>query len=125
MPFDNRNEQLRIFAEVLQLTSFNQNLGQPTVSNWFAWNSMAEKQIREFNATNCIFAALCVEDGDPGEGGPSQQRLQGSEGTAAGDIEGWRGRCARVQAYEERPEQARKNTLCRRAGVLDLVHKRN
>ncbi|MDA8583809.1 hypothetical protein N9L68_06230 [bacterium] len=30
--------------------------------NMFAWNSMAETQIREFNVTKCIFASLCVED---------------------------------------------------------------
>ena len=32
------------------------------MSNWFAWNSMAETQVREPNATKCIFASSCVED---------------------------------------------------------------
>ena len=32
------------------------------MSNWFAWNSMAETQVRESNATTCIFASSCVED---------------------------------------------------------------
>ena len=40
------------------------------MSNWFAWNSMAETQIRESNAAKCIFASLCVEDADPDEDGP-------------------------------------------------------
>ena len=31
---------------------------------------MAETQLREFNATKCIFASLCVEDADPDEDGP-------------------------------------------------------
>ena len=39
-----------------ELKSFRQKLGQPKVSNWFAWNGMAKDQMREFNATNCVFA---------------------------------------------------------------------
>ena len=70
MPFDSRNEQLAIFYEVIQLTSFNNKLGQPKVSNWFAWNSMAKTQIREFNATKCISASSCIEDADHDEDGP-------------------------------------------------------
>ena len=62
MPYDSRDEQLRIFGKVLQLTRFTPKLGQPKVSNWFAWNSMAETQVRESNATKCIFASSCVED---------------------------------------------------------------
>ena len=38
--------------------------------NMFAWNSMAETQIREFNATKCIFASLCVNGADLDEDGP-------------------------------------------------------
>jgi len=92
--------------------------------NMFAWNSMTETQIRKFNATKCIFASLCVEDGDLDYAAHLRQCLQGPEGTVPGDIEGWRGRCACVQAYEEQREQVRKGTLSRRAGVLELVHHR-
>ena len=70
MPYDSRDEQLRIFCKVLRLTSFTQQLEQPTVSNWFAWNGMAKTHIREFNAAKCIYASLCVKDADLDEDGP-------------------------------------------------------
>ena len=58
MPYDSRTEQLRIFSKVLQLKGFTQKLGQPNVSNWFAWNGMARTHIREFNAAKCIYASI-------------------------------------------------------------------
>ena len=45
-------------------------MGQPKVANWFAWNGMAKTQIREFNATKCIFASQCVQEPDLDEDGP-------------------------------------------------------
>ena len=92
MPYDNRDEQLRIFCKVLQLASFTQKLGQPKVSNWFAWSVMANTRICESNAAKCIYASLCVNDADPDEDGTIRQRVQGSEGTAAGDIQAGRWR---------------------------------
>ena len=32
------------------------------MSTWFAWNSIADTQVRESNATKRIFASSCVED---------------------------------------------------------------
>ena len=40
------------------------------MSNWFAWSSVAETQVREPNATKCIFASSCVEDVCLGDDGP-------------------------------------------------------
>ena len=70
MPCDSEEEQQLIYSEVLQLTSFTKQLGQPKVSNWFAWNGMAKTHIREFNAAKCIYASLCVKDADLDEDGP-------------------------------------------------------
>ena len=70
MPYDSRDEQLRIFCRVLQLTSFTKKRGQPKVSNWFAWNGMAKTHIREPNAAKCIYASLCVKGADLDGGAP-------------------------------------------------------
>ena len=69
---DSREDQQAIFDELLELKSFTQKLGQPKVSNWFAWNKMAKEQMREFSATKCIFEAVYadVDEPDPDEGGP-------------------------------------------------------
>ena len=40
------------------------------MSNWCAWNSIAEARVREFNATKCIFASSCVEDVCLADDGP-------------------------------------------------------
>ena len=70
MPFHSEGEQKQILSEALLLTSFTQHLGQPKVSNLFAWNSMVKTQIREPNATKCSFASSCVVDPDLDEDGP-------------------------------------------------------
>jgi len=58
MQCDTPAEQERVFNKMLLMKSFNQKLGQPKVSNWFAWNSCAEVHIPEFAATKCIFEAV-------------------------------------------------------------------
>ena len=40
------------------------------MSTWFAWNGMANTQIRESNATKCIFASQCVQEPDLDGDGP-------------------------------------------------------
>ena len=65
MPCDTREEQQAILEEMWELKSFRQKLGQPKVSNWFAWNGMAKEQMREFNATKCIFAEVYEDEPDP------------------------------------------------------------
>ena len=57
MSCDSSIEQLRISDDVLKLTSFNHNMGQPTVPHLFAWKIMADKQIRECNASYVSFRA--------------------------------------------------------------------
>ena len=63
------------------------------MSKWFAWNSMADTQVREVNATKCIFASSCVEDVCLDDDGPFdssckdpraqlQARLEGGGGIA-------------------------------------------
>ena len=47
------------------------------MSNWFAWNSMAETQVRESNATKCIFASSCVEDVCLDDDGPFDSACKG------------------------------------------------
>ena len=64
MPVDARSDRERVFNDILELNSFNQTLGQPTVSNWFAWNSMAKSHMREFSATKYVFAAVCTNGRD-------------------------------------------------------------
>ena len=41
MPCESPEDQQRVFKEIFELKSFKQKLGQPKVSNWFAWNAMA------------------------------------------------------------------------------------
>ena len=68
---DSPAEQQAILNEMSELKSFRQKLGQPKVSNWFAWNGMAKEQMREFNATKCIFAEVYEDEPDPDDDGAS------------------------------------------------------
>ena len=69
MPCDSVAEQQAILNEMSELKSFRQKLGQPKVSNWFAWNGMANEQMREFNATKCIFAEVYEDEPAPDDDG--------------------------------------------------------
>ncbi len=69
-PCDTWDDQERIFNAIMELKSFKQKLGQPKISNWFAWNKMAHEQMGEFHATKCVFAAVYTSDADPDEDGP-------------------------------------------------------
>ena len=71
MPCDTASKQKRVFDALLELKRFTRQGGQPKVSNWYAWNGMAKHQIREPNATKCVFAAVYVDDPDPDDDGPS------------------------------------------------------
>ena len=71
MPCDSVAEQQAILNEMSELKSFRQKLGQPKVSNWFAWNGMAKEQMREFNATKCVFAEVYADEPDPDDDGAS------------------------------------------------------
>ena len=71
MPCDSVAEQQAILNEMSELKSFRQKLRQPKVSNWFAWNGMAKEQMREFNATKCIFALVYEDEPDPDDDGAS------------------------------------------------------
>ncbi len=70
LPCDSRADQERIFAEMTLMKSFTHKLAQPKVSNWFAWNSMAEQQIREFHGQKCIYHSVFPDDPDPDADGP-------------------------------------------------------
>ena len=45
-------------------------MGQPKVSNWFAWNGMAYDLMPEFHATKCIFECQLQPTDDPDDGNP-------------------------------------------------------
>ena len=65
MPSNSLEEHTHIFKALFELKSFTQKLGQPNISNLFAWHAGARDQMREFNATKCIFAAVFADDPDP------------------------------------------------------------
>ena len=65
MPCSTSEDHALIFAEIMDLKSFNQKLGQPKVSNWFAWTKMASEQMREFYATKCVFGSVYAGDAEP------------------------------------------------------------
>ena len=69
MPSESMEDQEAILHEMYELKSFEQKLGQPKASNWFAWNGMAKEQMREFTATKCVFAEVYSEDPDPDDEG--------------------------------------------------------
>ena len=70
IPCDSMEDQQRIFNKILEMKSFTHKLGQPKLSNWFAWNAMAHEQIPEFNATKCVFASTYPLEADPDDEGP-------------------------------------------------------
>ena len=67
MPAQTAEDHQRIFNKIFEMKSFTQKLGQPKVSNWFAWNGMAKEQMPEFHATKCVFASTFTDDPDPDE----------------------------------------------------------
>ena len=70
MPSRSPEDHQQIFNAVLEMKSFTQKLGQPKVSNWFAWNAMAKVQIPEFNGTKCVFSSVYTDEEDPDLDGP-------------------------------------------------------
>ena len=69
MPSQSREDQQEILREMCELRSFEQKLANPKASNWFAWNDMADKQMREFTATKCIFTEVYSDEPDPDDEG--------------------------------------------------------
>ena len=65
MPSRSPADHEQIFNAILEMKSFKQKLGQPKVSNWFAWNGMAEVQIPELNATKCVLGSVYTDEEDP------------------------------------------------------------
>ena len=64
LPYTTTEEKQLIFDNVLEIFSFTHHGSHPKLANWFAWNSSAEKQIKEFWAAKMIFESQ-VEDEDP------------------------------------------------------------
>ena len=69
MPCDTRREKQLIFNRILELKSFRQKLGQPKLSNWFAWHKLASEQMDEFWPTKYIFETQLPPQQDPDEAG--------------------------------------------------------
>ena len=59
-----------IEKQQIELKSFQDKLGQPKVSNWYAWSSMAKIRMRDLHATKCVFVAVHVDNLDPDDDDP-------------------------------------------------------
>ena len=70
MSCDSWEEKDAVLKEMFLLKSFNNKMGQPKVSNWFAWNDMAHDLMREFHATKCVFERQLQPQDDPDDGNP-------------------------------------------------------
>ena len=70
MSCDSWEEKDAVLKEMILLKSFNNKMGQPKVSNWFAWNGMANDLMREFHATKCVFECQLQPSDDPDDGDP-------------------------------------------------------
>ena len=70
MACDSYEEQKEVLSEMFLLKSFHSKVGQPKVSNWFAWNAMAHDLMREFFATKCVFESQLQPSEDPDDGNP-------------------------------------------------------
>jgi len=64
MPYSTTEEKQSIFDNVLEMFTFSHHGSHPKLANWFAWNSQAEIQIKEFWAAKMIFESQ-VADEDP------------------------------------------------------------
>ena len=96
MSCDSWEEKDAVLKEMFVLKSFNNKMGQPKVSNWFAWNDMAHDLMREFHATKCVFERQIQPQDDPDDGNPFRQHWHGPQGTAASYSEIGRGAASRL-----------------------------
>ena len=96
MSCDSWEEKDAVLKEMFVLKSFNNKMGQPKVSNWFAWNGMANDLMREFHATKCVFECQLQPPDDPDDGSPFRQNGHGPQGTIASYSEIGRGGASRL-----------------------------
>ena len=67
---DSYEEQNEVLSEMFLLKSFHSKMGQPKVSNLFAWDAMAYDLMRELFGTKCAFECELQPPDDPDDGNP-------------------------------------------------------